>query len=412
MGRAVVAWFARQQRPLPWRLSRDPYRVWVAEILLQQTRVAHATPYFERFVARFPDVQTLAAADRAEVLKAWQGAGYYSRARHLHEAARELVERHGGRLPPSVEELEKLPGIGPYTARAIASLAFGAPVVPVDANVLRVVARWLREERDVRPAPVRAGLLAALEGIPPIPGPATLGEAIMELGETVCLPRRPRCEACPVSFGCRAFRELADPAAIPRRPPPRPRPHVRAAVVALSRGGRWYVQRRPPRGLLGGLWEFPGGKFEAGESPEQAARRELFEETGMRAGALTFLGVVRQTYSHFSVELHVHRGGPAPGASPRNGGRWATSEEIARLPLPRATVKVLELLRSAGTISSRRGGSSPSAPPGSPRRGRGRRTVGSGSRGRRAPPPGRGAPRGRGAAARSPAAPVGPEAPP
>ena len=349
-GPDLVRWFVAHRRALPWRRDRDPYRIWVAEVLLQQTRVAQAVPYYERFLREFPSVTTLAAAPLGRVLKAWQGAGYYARARHLHAAARELVRERNGELPASVEELERLPGVGPYIARSVAALAFGVPTVALEANGLRVAARWQRESGDLRRPPVRRRLertIARGRGSAPA-GPYL--EALMELGETVCLPVHPRCEACPVSSGCRARRELDDPGSIPTRSPKRPRPHLRAAVVVLEDPrGRWFVQRRAPTGLLGGLWEFPGGKLEPGESPERAAVRELLEETGVRVRQLERVGVVRHGYSHFTVELHVYRGRPVrPLPPPRPGRRWVAPRDLDRLALPQATEKVARLLTSSG----------------------------------------------------------------
>ncbi len=359
---ALLRWFARHARPLPWRRDRDPYRIWVAEALLQQTRVAQAIPYFERIVGRFPSVRALADAPLSQVLKAWEGAGYYARARHLHASARILVAERKGALPDTVEELERLPGVGPYIARAIASLAFDRPVVALEANGLRVAARWTREEGDLASAPVRDRLERTLVELLPPRRPGEFNEAVMELGETVCTPVAPRCGTCPVAFACRARHELADPGTLPHRARRPPRPHVRAAVVVLvDPGGRWLLQRRPPRGLLGGLWEFPGGKIGPGEPPERAARRELAEETGFRVRRLAPIGVVRQSYSHFSVELHVFRGrfhGTPPGSLPGNR-RWVRREELRRLPLPRATEKIVRRLETVDTVSpgsgSRRG---------------------------------------------------------
>jgi len=352
LGPALLDWFRTHRRALPWRAGRDPYRIWVAEALLQQTRVAQATRYFERFVARFPNVRALARAPLADVLKAWQGAGYYARARHLHAAAQQLAVEAGGRLPHDVASLERLPGIGPYMARAIASLAFDAPVLAVEANGLRVAARWTREAGDPRTPRVRARLERALEAARP-PGPAgTFNEALMELGETVCLPIVPGCDACPVSFGCRAFRETDAPARYPRRRRAARRPHVRAAVVVLRDRGRWLVQRRPEAGLLGGLWEFPGGKIAPGEAPGAAARRELREETGLAVRELRRAGVVRHAYSHFTVELHVFEGRRAGGRGRRMGEdrRWVSPSELFALPIPKATEKIARRL-APGTAS-------------------------------------------------------------
>ncbi len=352
LARALLRWFDREERPLPWRRDRSPYRVWVAEVLLQQTRVAQAIPYYERFVREFPTVRALAAAPRDRVLKAWQGAGYYARARHLHAAARLVVRRYAGRIPGSVEELERLPGVGPYIARAIASLAFDVPEVALEANGLRVAARWTRESRRPDGPAARRRLEGALRAHLPLGSAGRFNEALMELGETVCLPSAPDCARCPVTRWCRAFRELDDPGSIPpprRRPA---RPHHRAAVVVLHRRGRWLVQRRPLEELLGGLWEFPGGRIERGETPEAAARRELAEETGLRAGPLTPRGVVRHAYSHFTVELHVFEG-PVAGSARRPLGpyrRWVRPDEIETLPLPKATEKIVARL-AAGRAS-------------------------------------------------------------
>jgi len=350
---ALLDWFRAHRRPLPWRADRDPYRLWVAEVLLQQTRVDQAAPYFERFVRAFPSVAALADASEAEVLKAWQGAGYYARARHLRAAAQEVRRRFGGVLPDDVEALRSLPGIGDYIACAIASLAFDRPVVALEANGLRVAARWTLERGDPARGPVRRRLGAALARVLPPDAPGAFNEAVMELGETVCLPRAPRCAACPVAFACRAFRTLEAPGSIPRRRPRRPRPRVRAAVVALEWDGRWLVQRRPSSGLLGGLFEFPGGKIEPGESPRAAAVRELAEETGLSAAELRPVGVIRHAYSHFSVELHVFRGRLPARADPPQGDprRWVTLRALDRLPLPKATERVVSRLRAAGRAS-------------------------------------------------------------
>ncbi len=375
LARALLRWYRLHRRALPWRRDRDPYRVWVAEILLQQTRVAQAEPYFERFVSAFPTVPALARAPIDRVLKVWQGAGYYARAHHLHATARWIVRERAGRFPSTVPELEALPGVGPYTARAVAAIAFGRPVIALESNGRRVAARWTREEGDVRDPLVRERLETALASVLPRANAGEFNEAVMELGETVCRPTRPKCPTCPVAFACRAHRELADPGALPRRAGRGRRPHVRAAVVVLSDRGRWLVQRRPSSGLLPGLWEFPGGHVEPGERPETAARRELREETGLHVRRLVPLGTVRHAYSHFTVELHAfagrHRGSPGAGAG--TDRRWVTPSELERLPVPRATEKVVALAepradRASRDSGSRRGRMHASRPRGARRR--------------------------------------------
>lgn len=391
----LLDWFEANRRPLPWRRDRDPYRIWVAEVLLQQTRVAQATPYYERFLARFPDLRALAAAPLDDVRKAWEGAGYYARARRLWEAARLLVRDRGGRWPTTPEGWRELPGVGPYTANAVASLAFGAPVTAVDANALRVAARWEAETRRLAAPGVRGRLEARLAAELPPDRSGAFNEAVMELGERICRPGAPDCGSCPVRSLCRAFRTLPDPGRLPTPGPVVRRPHHEAALVVLERDGRWLVQRRPERGLLAGLWEFPGGHRRPGEAWADAARRELFEETGWRAGPLRPAGLVRHQYSHFSVTLHLFTGAPrgrGPAAPRRGERRWVTRAAFERLPRPTATRKaVLRLVPGAPGGASRGSGSrpgraSPSTPaaPRRPARRSARRAGGASSRRSRA----------------------------
>jgi A/G-specific adenine glycosylase len=361
---ALRSWYRRARRPLPWRKDRDPYHLWVAEVLLQQTRVAQAVPYYERFLARFPTLPSLARAPLADVLKAWEGAGYYARARRLRAAARRVLRERAGRLPRRSEELRHLPGFGPYIAAAVASLAFGERVPALEANGIRVLARWHLRRGPLGGASARRELAEHLREELPADRPGEINEAVMELGETICLPRAPRCPICPVAAHCAARRELPDPGAIPEPARRARRPHVRAAVVVLERRGRWLVQRRPPEGLLGGLWEFPGGKIRPGESAEAAARRELREETGFRVGGLERVGVVRHAYSHFTVELHAFRArapAEAPARAPR-ALRWLTPAEFATRARPRATLRIVERLGSPLPVAR---GRSPSRRPAS-----------------------------------------------
>ncbi len=248
LARSLLGWFARTQRPLPWRRSRDPYRIWVAEVLLQQTRVSQVIPYYERFIRRFPTVRALARAREESVLRLWQGAGYYARARHLHAAARMLVrDHHDGRLPSSLDRLGELPGFGRYIARAVASLAFDVPVVALEANGRRVAARWWADRGNLGTVATQRRLERRLASILPSEHPGSFNEAIMELGETVCLPRTPRCTICPVRPHCRAYATLSDPGAIPRsRFRAGARTCVRRSSSWKSKADTWSRSAPPP----------------------------------------------------------------------------------------------------------------------------------------------------------------------
>lgn len=344
-------WYEHNHRRLPWRESPSPYRVWVSEIMLQQTRVATVVPYFERFLSRFPTIADLATANQESVLKAWEGLGYYARARNLHRAARMVVREFDGELPSDNCELRKLPGLGAYAAAAVASIAFGRAVPAVDGNVLRVVARFQGLDQDVRSARVRreaAGWVSAAMAVCP---PATVTQAVMELGALICVPRTPLCSQCPIASFCAALR-WERTHQLPVRTPRRTVPHLTVAVAVIPRNRRFLIARRPEEAMLGGLWEFPGGKQEPGESLEQTVVREVREETGLDVAVQRLLGTVQHAYSHFRVTLSVFRCLPRDGQQPRTSAAntdlaWVTLEEIAAYPIPKASHKILALLRDA-----------------------------------------------------------------
>ncbi len=254
----IADWYAGARRPLPWRLSPTPYHVWISEIMLQQTRIEAVIPYYERFLSELPDIPALAEVDENRLLKLWEGLGYYSRARNLKKAALLICERHGGELPASAEELRKLPGVGDYTAGAIASIAFGLPEPAVDGNVLRVISRLLADGRDVLEPSVRRETAALLRGSYPSGEKAALvTEGLMELGETVCVPNaEARCGSCPLSPLCRARAE-GEPERYPLRSAPKARRVEERTVLLLRCDGKTAIRRREEKGLLAGLWEFP-----------------------------------------------------------------------------------------------------------------------------------------------------------
>ncbi|HUU04882.1 MAG TPA: A/G-specific adenine glycosylase [Patescibacteria group bacterium] len=341
----LLDWFAIRRRDLSWRKNRSLYSVWVAEVMLQQTRTATANGYYRSFLERFPSLAGLAAAPLPEVLKVWEGLGYYSRARHLWLAARAVHENHGGRIPTSYAEFRKLPGVGEYTAAAVLSIACGQALAAVDGNVLRVVCRWRGIETDIRSRHTRDAVRAFLQEIIPPAAPGEFNEAMMELGALVCTTKNPVCGECPLRTNCHAYRRGLT-AVLPfksRRPPP---PLFPVALAVIVRGSRLYIQQRPEQGHLGGLWEFPGGKCRAGEKPERAVVRECREELAAEVEVLAKLAQVGHAYSHFHIVLHVFAcrlRGSAP--CPLRPHAWVQFAELRHYPFPAANHKFFSKLK-------------------------------------------------------------------
>ncbi|HEV2488419.1 MAG TPA: A/G-specific adenine glycosylase [Candidatus Acidoferrales bacterium] len=258
--RRLLAWYHANRRALPWRNSRDPYRIWVAEIMLQQTRIAAVIPYYEKFLRRFPTVESLAHAREGQVLKHWAGLGYYSRARNLHRAAREILRKHGGQFPKSLDQALALPGIGQYTAAAILSIAYDAPLAALDGNVARVLSRLFALRGDARGTRHQRKLAAVAQQLLPSRSPGDWNQAMMELGETVCTPRAPRCDSCPVSHLCRAYAlGLSGEIPLSRKKPPTVAMRIAAAVL-LDPRGRTLLTKSPGRHdavLFSRMWQFP-----------------------------------------------------------------------------------------------------------------------------------------------------------
>ena len=342
----LLRWYDHNKRHLPWRDKDDSYQVWVSETMLQQTRVDQMAPYYERFISLFPTVRALADATEAEVLKAWEGLGYYSRARNLHRAARSLVDDGDDSLPRDHDELLRLPGIGSYTAAAISSIAFDAPHPVLDGNVTRVLCRLLRIEDEPRTAAAKTELIAAAERLLARKRPGDFNQALMELGARVCKPARADCTNCPVNSMCRARAELDDPAQLPVKVRRKPRPHFEVtAGMIWKRGGWLLIAQRPADGMLGGLWEFPGGKQEDGESLAGCLKREIREELDFDIEVGVHLAQVDHAYSHFSITLHAFEAHYLSGR-PRALGcadlKWIRPSQLQDYPMPRADRRILE----------------------------------------------------------------------
>lgn len=357
----LLAWFDAHKRDLPWRGVGDPYAVWISEVMLQQTRAGSVVPYYRRWMERFPDVDALAEADLEEVLRLWRGLGYYARARNAHRCARQVRDRCGGAFPSSADRLRALPGIGPYTAAAVASIAFGEAVPAVDGNVRRVVARLfdLPEPSLTQARDLAAGLMDTARA-------GDFNEAMMELGATVCTPRSPSCGACPVAAGCRA-RARGTVAERPLRRRRGPVPTRTWDVrVAVSPQGRTLVVRRPEEGLLGGMWEFPGVEVEDGADPgasvagrvgrrartaaggaegvARAAAARPMKVAEPAAGAVVELPPVTHRFSHFTAVYRPRRVEVA-GEWGEATGRWVTPSELADLALSVAQQRIARAAR-------------------------------------------------------------------
>ncbi len=301
---ALLGWYERHARRLPWRGHPDPYAVWVSEIMLQQTQVETAIPYFERWMARFPSIAALANASQQDVLQTWEGLGYYSRARNLHRAAQMIIERYSGDLPQERTALEKLPGIGKYTAGAILSMAFGHDEAALDANIRRVLARVFDVALPARTAQGEARLWQLAQENLPSGCAGDFNQALMDLGAQICTPRAPTCPICPLNSLCQAYR-LGTQEQRPLLKQKSPVPHVTVTAAVIWRGSEVLIARRPESGLLGGLWEFPGGKLEAGEELVAGLRREIREELGVEINVGEPFGVYRHAYTHFKVTLYA-----------------------------------------------------------------------------------------------------------
>ena len=303
-GEHLIKWYTKNQRQLPWRVDKNPYPIWVAEIMLQQTRVETVIPYFNRWMAEFPNIETLAKAPRDEVLKLWEGLGYYRRAHAMHETANLLIHEYEGEFPHEIDKLIRLPGIGPYTASAIASFAFGQDVLTIDGNIKRVMSRWIDLELDPGSSEGEEILRAWATETMPLDHSAEYNQALMDIGASFCSVSNPACEACPLNKWCLAFKRGTQELR-PIRSPKGPTPSHTAAAAILFRNDCVLIGRRPEGKLLGGLWEFPGGKQEPDESIEACLVREIEEELGITIEVGLKLGTFHHAYTHFKITVHA-----------------------------------------------------------------------------------------------------------
>ena len=344
---ALMRWYRRHRRPLPWREIADPYAVWVSEVMLQQTQVATVVPYYRRFMAAFPDVALLAAADQQQVLKLWEGLGYYSRARNLHKAAARIMSLHGGYFPESFDDVRALPGVGDYIASAVGSIAYGQPHAVVDGNVKRVLARMFEIDHPVNRSDAHPVFKTRATALLDRRDPGTFNQAMMELGALVCQPRQPFCGQCPVSGHCGAFIN-GTTGEFPKRQIKSPTPRIAVAVGVVFKGDKVLIVQRPGEALLGGLWEFPGGRVADGERAADACVRLIAGKTGIRIARLTSLTEAHHTYTHFRIHMQVFACIWAGGRVRRSGPSahaWVTIPGLDRYPFHKANLKLFDAVR-------------------------------------------------------------------
>lgn len=340
--RRLGSWYRSHHRKLPWRDTKDPYRIWISEVMLQQTTVAAVIPYFKKWIALFPDLSTLSKAPQQKVLKAWEGLGYYQRAKNLHKAAQIINQSYGGQFPQDYKMLRSMPGLGPCTTAALLCFAFDNPYPVVEANVRRVMMRLLRITGRAQPKNDRI-FLPFLNCLLPQKKPGQFNQALMELGALVCKPRNPLCSLCPVTEFCQAYK-AGEQEIIPL-PKKRKYKKIEAVVAIIRKDNKYLIQKRLPRGLLAGLWEFPGGKRRKNESLLEALQREIKEELGVGIENQEYLTQVNHAYTQFQVTLHAYTCSlkSIPHLKTENR-RWVTLRGLKHYPFPSGSAKIIRFL--------------------------------------------------------------------
>ena len=344
---SLMSWYLANHRDLPWRNTSDPYHVWVSEVMLQQTQVNTVLPYYRKFLKRFASLEDLARADLQDVLKIWEGLGYYARARNLHRAAGIVLNQCQGVMPDDWEGFRKLPGVGDYIAAAVLSIVFEKPYPVVDGNVKRVLARLLLEDAPVNKSTSIKIFKEAADRLLSCQDPGTFNQAMMELGAMVCKPRQPLCSACPIQRMCLAH-GTGRVGEYPKKLKKSPTPQYKIAVGVVFKNSHVLITRRKPQGLLGGLWEFPGGKIQNNEKANDACIREIQEETNLSVSVDSHLVRVKHAYTHFKIVMDVFCCSYLTGNVKLNGPvdyRWIKLDKLDNYPFPKANHKFFRELK-------------------------------------------------------------------
>lgn len=344
--KVLLEWFEKNQRPLPWREKYEPYHVWISEIMLQQTQVKTVLPYFDRWIKSLPTIQSVAQAPEDQILKLWEGLGYYSRARNLQRAAKVIMEKHRGIFPQNYQDVLALPGIGKYTAGAITSIAFNQDQPLVDGNVIRVLSRLFLYVQNTRLPQAEKQMWEWASEILPKGKARYFNQALMELGALQCTPKSPDCPKCPLNQVCRAYQQDVVEQ-LPDRGPKKELKYIEVSIGIIRKDGKIFIQKRPEKGLMAGLWEFPGGKVEKGETQRGALEREIKEELGISLKNIKLKQKIKHAYTSFKVNLHCFEADYAAGDLKLGSaveGKWIEPSELSHYPFPAANVKIIENL--------------------------------------------------------------------
>ncbi|MCG9127926.1 A/G-specific adenine glycosylase [Candidatus Poribacteria bacterium] len=342
----LIDWFRLYKREMPWRGITDPYRIWVSEVMLQQTQVKKVVGYYENFMKRFPDIQTLASSSVQDVLKVWEGLGYYARARNLHKAAQQVVKDCNSQISDDYNTFRKLPGIGDYSAAAVMSIAFNQPYAAVDGNIKRVLSRLFLMDNPVNDSSSSKVFQEQADLLLDRNEPGCFNQAMMELGATVCRPQSPACVVCPVNAYCKAYKEGLQNE-YPFRTQTKKIPEYNIAAGIIYKDSDVLIVQRPLEGLLGGLWEFPNGNLNKGETSEEACIRHILQSTNLSISNLNYLTQVKHAYTHFKIIVHTFECEYTQGDLLLNGpidAKWIKIAELDKYPLPKATHKIIDKL--------------------------------------------------------------------
>jgi len=342
----LINWYKKNARDLPWRRTRDPYKIWISEVMLQQTTVNAVIPYYEKWIKLYPHIESVAKAPLQKILNTWQGLGYYQRVKNIQKAAQIICKEHHGKIPSDKEVLKKLPGFGPYTVGAVLSIAFDQRQPIIDANVRRVIMRYLAIEGFAEPSHDEQ-ILDFLEGVLPSSQMSFFNQALMELGALVCRNKEPLCLVCPLKNECRAYKKgLQEVIPTPKK---KVITDVDVAIALIEKEGFYFIQKRPSKGLFADLWEFPGGKIEKGEKVQDALYREVKEELDVLVDAAQPLFTVEQFYTQFRAKLHVWNCQLKSAPSANRTRKWVRLKNLTRYPMPSGSVKIVDKLLALNT---------------------------------------------------------------